>query len=241
MALAAGGQISGTVTDGTNPLPGIAVRFQDSTGAFAESIRTAKDGTYSVWVQQTVPSALALPGGSPYNILCRGQQYSGTSTATTLGGAVAVTPGATVTGKSFTTAVGTMTATILDASSNPVGAAYVYVYDTTTNYSMLGFEITAGDGTVTVYGPTGANVRLAIVVNDGRMIGSRALSTTYNNYVTNGNNITVPALWARSAFLPGGVLSGTVTQSGSARRQLHCSGPLWREKRRLIAWPTSAR
>ncbi len=207
MALVAGGQISGTVTDGTNPLPGIAVRFQDSTGAYAESVRTAKDGTYSIWVQ---------PGSaSPYNILCRGQQYSGTSTATTLGPAVAVTAGATPTANFETATIGTITGTVQDASSNPVGAAFAYVYEA-TSYNLLGYEITAGDGTFEVYGPTGANVRVAIVVSDGRMIGSLAHSTTYNNYVTNGTNVAVGASLGTVSLPAGGVLAGTVTQSGSA-------------------------
>jgi hypothetical protein len=69
IGLVAGGLVSGTVTDGTTAAAGIAVRFQDSTGAYAESTRTGVDGTYRMWVQ---------PG--QYNILCRGQQYSSTST-----------------------------------------------------------------------------------------------------------------------------------------------------------------
>ncbi len=53
----------------------------------------------------------------------------------------------------------------------------VYIYDTTANYNMLGWEITGGDGSVTLYGATATNFRVAFCVFDGRTIASRAYSS----------------------------------------------------------------
>ena len=221
MVLALGGQIVGTVTDGTNPVAGMAVRFQDSTGAYAESLRTAKDGTYSIWLQ--------AGSASPYNIFSRGQQYSGTTTATTLGGAVPVTVNVTSPPANFPTVLGTITGTVKDASGNPVGGASAYLYDpasSPTTYQLLGWEITDGDGTFTLYGQTGTGSTLPLAVGfyvtDGRSIGS-VVYNGQSNYPTAATKVYIPPSTTVSLgtiTLPvGNVLSGVVTNSsGGAPR-----------------------
>jgi hypothetical protein len=116
-----------------------------------------------------------------------------------------------------------ITATITDGT-NPVSGAFAYLYDTTGN-TLLGYEVTNGDGSVTVYAPTPANthVILSIVVDDGRtLLGS---NTYYGNAtlttptrIPAGTQIAVPAGGSTNplgslALVPGQVLSGVVTNA----------------------------
>jgi hypothetical protein len=111
---------------------------------------------------------------------------------------------------------------VKDASGNAVGGANAYVYDTTGSYNMLGYEITGGDGSVTLYGPTATNFRVAFVVFDGRMIGSQVYNGQLNYpSAPAGNNVNIPAspgtIGLGTVALPaGGVLKGTMTKSGAA-------------------------
>ena len=205
MGLVLGNSISGSVTDPTTgAAAGIPVRFQDSTGAFAESLRTGVDGSYRMWVQ---------PG--TYNILTRGQQASGVDASS---GNVS---------QSFNAAVGTITATVTDGT-NAVSQAFAYLYDATggtPTYNMVGYEVSNGDGTVTLYAPTSySKVVLSIAVNDGRTIGSNtyygASALTTPTSIPSGTRIPVPAAGSTTALgtlaLPAGqVLSGTVTNSST--------------------------
>ena len=199
MALTLGNMISGSVTDPTTgAVAGMAMRFQDSTGAFAESMRTSIDGTYRMWVQ---------PGS--YNVLTRGQIAS------------AVNASAGNVTRNFASAVGMITATITDGT-NPVSGAFAYLYDTTGN-NLVGYEVTNGDGTVTVYAPPATGqVILSIVVDDGRPLGTNTYygSTTLTTptRIPEGTQIVVPAGGGTNplgslALVPGQVLSGVVTNA----------------------------
>ena len=70
---------------------------------------------------------------------------------------------------------------------------------------MLGWEITGGDGSVTLYGATATNFRVAFCVFDGRTIASRAYSSggLVSNYPTTGTNVT-------STASPGATNLGTI-------------------------------
>lgn len=200
MALLPGKMISGLITtDSTRSVaaPGVVVRLQDSTSSFAESLRTNVDGTYRIWVQ---------PG--TYNIYARGQKVSSLSVSSS-----------NVT-QNFAADTGYITATVKDASGNPIGQATAYLYDTSAanQYSMLGYEITNADGTVTLYGTPGQTAYLVVTVTNGQAVGSTVYSgKTY--YVGNGNQVTIPAAGQTTALntvtmLSGAVVNGVVTKSG---------------------------
>ena len=200
MALMLGNMISGSVTDPTTgAVAGMAMRFQDSTGALAESMRTSIDGTYRMWVQ---------PGS--YNILTRGQIAS------------AVNASAGNVTQNFASTVGMITATITDGT-NPVSGVFAYLYDTTASNNLVGYEVTNGDGTVTVYAPPATgHVILSILVDNGRPLGT---NTYYGNAtlttptrIPAGTQIVVPAGGSTTALgslalTTGQVLSGVVTNT----------------------------
>ena len=197
MGLIAGGSIQGFVTDPTiGNIAGISLRFHDSTGAFAEGVRTNKDGGYRLWV---------LPGS--YNIYTRGQTATG----------LAVDAGANVT-QSFNATVGKITTVLTDVNGNPVSQAFVYLYDTAvgTNYQMLGYEITNGDGSVTLYGMPSANVFLSFVIADGRMIGSQVYNGA-RNYPTNGTPVSIPAALGTISLPAGAILTGFVNSASTGQ------------------------
>jgi hypothetical protein len=202
MALVPGHLLQGVVSDPvTGPVAGVVVRFQDfdAQGVGCESVRTGVDGTYSMWVQ---------PGH--YNVLTRGQQAVNLDCTT--GGQT----------QNFTAAVGQITATLQDPQGNPVGQAYVYVYDntgTTPTDTMLSFEVANSDGTVTVYttAPT-SSVKLGFLIDSGAMVGSTVYGGAGGGVleaISAGTAVAAPAAGATTALgtvgLPAGaVLSGSV-------------------------------
>lgn len=199
--LAAGALIHGTVTDGTNAQPGMAVRFYDAsattrTGAFVDGLVTNRLGKYRIWLQ---------PG--TYSIMSRGQ----TNNATVIAG----------TGNSaedFTSAVvNTVTATLQDGSGNGVSQVKVHVYDATgPAYAWQGFEVSNGDGTVTVY-TTLPSVLLQFKLDNGQTaLGSAIYSSPMPGTQLAGGTVVAPTTALGTITLPtGGELKGVVT-AGSA-------------------------
>ncbi|MFZ2652117.1 MAG: carboxypeptidase-like regulatory domain-containing protein [Burkholderiaceae bacterium] len=198
-----GGVVRGNVTDGTNPVGGISVRFYDSTDQFVEAERSSKAGKYRLWVR---------PGA--YTVRTRGQFANPTVVAFSSNN----NPGAV----NFTTPVGSATAVILDSAGNPMPQVKVRLFETLSgNRDLQSFEISNGDGSVTVYAPTG-NYLIEYRVDNGSTTtgsaihdGSAAptgkqlaggLAVAFSNGAT--ASLTTPATVA----LPtGGELKGTVT------------------------------
>ena len=202
MTLVPGYQLQGLISDPvTGPVAGMVVRFQDydAGGVGAETARSGVDGSYCLWVQ---------PGD--YNVWTRGQQANDLNC--TAGGQTA----------NFAAAVGQITAVLQDPSGNPVGQAFTYVYNA-PGASVLGFEVSNSDGTVTVYtsGST-ANVVLAFLIDAGMQVGTSVYQVSDGNATgaleaaNNGTVVAAPAAGASMALgtvtLPAGAwLAGTVS------------------------------
>lgn len=188
-SLLAGRIISGAVTDGAGVVvPGMAVRFYTSTGAFVRGVRTNKLGKYRLWL---LPNAT----GQSYVVRSRGQALmEDLSTADKIA-------------QDFTAVMGTITATLSDGT-NPVSQSKALIYDST---GYLGFEVSNSDGTVTLY--AAASVKVEPVIDNGAFIGTQfsngVKQTSTASLVPVGTalgTITLPA---------GGVLSGSVDVGGT--------------------------
>lgn len=208
--LADGYRIAGLVGDGaaadplSSPLTGIAVRFykapNDATnGAFVDGLRSNKAGRYRLWLKPDV-----------YDVLARGQIAS----------AVDITA-ANALATNFVANVGAVTATIKDSGGNAVPQAKVRVYD--SGFEYKGFEVSNGDGTVTIYSNVTDDHVVEIKIDNGQMIGS----TIYSGFTrlldgdvvpfTLGQTLPIDSDTGGTTPFPtvtlpaGGVLSGTVT------------------------------
>lgn len=190
--------VAGTVTDGTNPVPGMAVRFYTSTGAFVRGIRTNKIGKYRLWLLPNTSTA------DKYIVRSRGQTLSEDLSAT---GQLA---------QDFTAVMGTITATLSDGT-NPVSQAKVFIYDAATN-TNLGFETSNADGSVTLY--AAAPAKIEPVIDNGAFIATQFYNPTAlaNSIgaVNNANTVTVPSILGTITLNAGGVLSGVVKVAGVA-------------------------
>lgn len=202
-SLLAGRIISGAVTDGAGVVvPGMAVRFYTSTGAFVRGVRTNKLGKYRLWL---LPNAT----GQSYVVRSRGQTNSAN-----------LDTASQTTGQDFTTAMGTITATLSDGT-NPVSQTKVHIYDST---GFLGFEVSNSDGSVVLY--AAAPVKVQPVIDNGTFLG-----TQFSNGVKQTSTASLIAVGTAmgTITLPaGGVLSGTVnvgtTPTGDRLVQVRSGG-----------------
>jgi hypothetical protein len=188
-------QISGSVLDGVNgaAVPGVAVRFYDANDNFVEGFRTDSTGAYRLWLP---PAA--------YTVRSRGQ------TAT-----VDVTASSKT--QVFNALVGTITATMQDSASRSLSEAKLRMYDN-TGATLLSFEVSNGDGTVTLYSTAAASTLLELKIDNGTAVGS----SIYLNktQLLTGTQVAAPAPGATVSLgtitMPTGVvLSGTVTKGGT--------------------------
>jgi hypothetical protein len=195
-SLVAAKQISGTVLASVNgtPVPGVPVRFYDgTTDSFVEAIRSDSTGAYRLWL---APAS--------YTVRSRGQTATvdvSTSSQT----------------KVFDAPVGTITATIQDSASRPLSEAKLRMFDN-TGANLLSFEVSNGDGTVTLYSTAAANNLLELKIDNGMAVGSSIYSG--KTQLLTGTQIAAPAPGATVSLgtitmLPGVVLSGTVTKAGT--------------------------
>jgi hypothetical protein len=195
-SLGAGKQISGTVLDAVNgaAVAGMAVRFYDSTDAFVEGFRTNSNGGYRLWLPPAV-----------YTVRSRGQSAVvdiSTNSQTQV----------------FNAPAGQITATIQDSANNPVSGAKLRMYDS-TGANLLSFEVSGGDGTVTLFSTAAAaNNLLELKIDNGVAIGS-SIYLNGTRFLS-GTAVAAPAPGATLALgtvnLPAGVvLSGTVTKGGT--------------------------
>lgn len=204
-SLIAGREISGIVTDGAttpNNIPGMAVRFYASTGAFVNGVRTNNVGYYHLWLVPNTSTA------DKYIVRSRGQTHN-----------TDLSTASQTTGQDFTAQVGQITATIMNAS-NPVGQVKVGVYSfpySSTAYQ--GFETSNGDGTVTLY-TTLTSAVVEFKVDNGSSIASQiynstALTTNFGgaSLITVAVNFTT--VLGTISLSDGGVLSGIVTDGNS--------------------------
>lgn len=189
MSLVTGHKIEGTVSDSGDNVAGVVVRFHDnigpSPGTYVEGVRTRVDGRYRLWL---------LPG--IYNVLTRGQTATVNVTTTDQT-------------QSFSAAVGNITATLQDVSTNPVSEAIAFLYDNTGN--LLGYEVSNASGSMMLYSNT-PNNRVVFQMNNGQPIGS----SVYDNsmQLMTGTTVTAPVSLGTVSLPAGAVLSGTVTTSG---------------------------
>lgn len=199
-SLKVGNQISGVVTDGASGpvVPGIGVRFYTYTGAFVNGIRANNLGQYRFWLRPNPTTA------SAYTVRSRGQAF-------TVATAVDLSTG-DKTGKNFTTAMGTIIATLSDGT-NPVSQAKVFFYDAaspTPNY--LGFEVSNSDGTVTLYAT--APVKISPGIDNGAFIATQFYNGA-GGMVSSIGGAGVNSVAVGSAptitLNAGGVLSGIVS------------------------------
>jgi hypothetical protein len=196
--LSAGAKIAGQVTDGTNPQPGINVRFYDNSGttkqgAFIDGRPVNKAGNYRIWLQ-----------AGNYTVEARGQSSDVTASISTPVAA------------SFTSSsIQTITAVLQDGSMNPVSQAKVSVYNNdsvTPDYSKQGMEVSDSDGEVTLY-TSKANNLVEFKLDGGQTtlgssvyLGQTALlSGTNAAQGTDLGTIQLPS---------GGELTGVVTDAG---------------------------
>lgn len=194
-SLVAAKQISGTVLDAPSgaAVAGVAVRFYDSTDAFVEGFRTDRAGAYRLWLPPAV-----------YTVRSRGQTAS-----------VDVTAGNQV--QAFNAPVGTLTATIKDSTGTPLSQAKVRMFDS-TGANLLSFEVSSGDGTVTLYSTAAANNLLELKIDNGVAVASSIYLD--KTQLTAGTPVSAPAAGATTALgtialAAGAVLSGTVTKGGT--------------------------
>jgi hypothetical protein len=200
-ALIPGRRIVGIVTDGAatpSPVPGIAVRFFDNTGVFVTALRANLAGEYRVWLQPNAASAA-------YVVRARGQ----TASADLSAGAVVA---------DFNAVVNSKSGTLTSDGTTPVSQAKVQVYDAATG-NFEGFEITNGDGSVTVFTTSAATVNKKIqVIVDGPQAGVATTWCCTNTAVSRGTAdlVLFDNTSVGTATLPAGAtLSGTVTLAGS--------------------------
>lgn len=204
-----GHAISGQVLDGPdgNPVTGARVRFDIPDGGTAEVPRTNKQGRYHINLEPAMYTVRSSGQSADVDISSTDQEQD------------------------FTAQVGTVSATLLDGSSNPVSQAKLFLRSSDGS-TLISQEPTNSDGTVTLYSSTDGNYLLQIVIEDGRFVGSsiysgktRLLSGDPVNVTVEGNNLL------GSLNLPaGGVLTGTVyesdgtTPAGNLRVQVRSGG-----------------
>jgi hypothetical protein len=224
-ALLPGGGITGTVTDaGTAaPLAGVTVDIYTSTGSFAKGTSTNASGVYSVgglpagnYFARTF-SALNYADKAYNNIPCLGCNIT---TATP----IAVTVGATTASINFALSPGgSITGTVTDAGTAALLAGVTVEIATSTGSFVVGTSTNAS-GVYTIGGlPAGSYFARTFVST-----ALNYLDVAYNNIpcalssctITAATPIAVTAGATTSsinfALPPGGSISGTVTDAGTA-------------------------
>ena len=208
-ALAAGGQISGTVRDASTAdgVLNVEVDVYDSGGNPVASGPSASDGTYTISGLPTGTYKVGFVPGGDYVA----QFYNGKATLATAN-TVPVTAGSTTSGIDAALAAGgQISGTVRDASTRAgVLNVEVDVYDSGGNPVVSGQ--TASDGTYTISGlPTGS-YRVWFVPFDTNHLpqfyeGKAALATADPVSVTAGSTTS----GIDAALAAGGQISGTVT------------------------------
>jgi 5-hydroxyisourate hydrolase-like protein (transthyretin family) len=159
--LAAGGYISGTVTDAATgaPLSGVSVYVYNAAGSRVSTAYTASSGVYTT-------SYAVAPGTYYVRTVYSGtyvdEQYDNvpcpySSCPATSGTGVPVTAGATTSGINFALAVGgRISGTVTDAvTGTPLASVYAYVYNASGSFVSYGYTNSSGMYTTYYALPTG--------------------------------------------------------------------------------------
>ncbi|HET6809621.1 MAG TPA: carboxypeptidase-like regulatory domain-containing protein [Acidimicrobiales bacterium] len=223
-AMVLGGVISGTVTDTSSPaqdLAGMCVSVTPTSGSGRGGFATtASDGTYSVTGLATGSYDVEFYGGCPNRGNYLAQWYQGASTRSSAT-AVPVTDGQTTAGIDAAMAPGgIISGTVTDTASpaNPLSGICVAVVSTSGG-GVGGSTTTAADGTYSVNAlPTGTyTVQFTTgCPNEGNYAPQWYQGAASQDAAT---AVSVTAGQATSgidaALAPGGIISGTVTDSAS--------------------------
>jgi hypothetical protein len=204
--LAAGGQITGTVTNSSStPQSGIDIEVFDSSGNVVGDASTGQDGTYDVDALATgsykVGFNLDNDGFNPYL-----PQYYKNKTTLASATAVAVTAGSTKSAISAKlSSGGVITGTVTDSStSSPLQSAEVDLYNASGN--LVASTGTAANGTYSFAGLPTASYKVGFEAGD-------YLPQFYNNESTlaSATAIAVTAGATKSGINAKLVLAGTIT------------------------------
>jgi hypothetical protein len=225
--LAAGGRISGTVTDAATGalLANVEVDVINSAGSYVTYGYTNSSGVYTTYS--------GLPSGTYYALTSNSQGYldelynnipcPSRSCSVTSGTPVAVTAGATTSGISFGLALGgRISGTVTDGfTALPLAGVSVYIYNSTGSSMTSGY--TNSSGVFTTYSGLPSGTYYALTWNSQGYIDE-----LYNNIpcpagsctMTSGTAISVTAgattTGINFGLARGGRISGTVTDAFTA-------------------------
>jgi uncharacterized repeat protein (TIGR02543 family) len=188
------GTITGTVTEGTNPVSGADVSLTVSGSVY--SATTAANGSYSI---------LNVPAGTGYTVTASKSGYTSGSTTN-----VSVTANATTSGVNITlTAIppaettGTISGTVTDGI-NPVSGADVSLTVSGSVYSAT----TAANGSYSILNVPAGTGYTVTAAKSGYTSGSTTNVSVTANATTSGVNITLTVIPPADTT---GTISGTVT------------------------------
>jgi hypothetical protein len=151
--LEAGSQLTGTITDGVNPVMRARVKIDIEGDANAESENADREGYYHIWLRP-----------DSYSVYAYGQ----------IAVANLTTPGTTAV-VDFTSSVSRIEGVVQDSSSNPVSHAKLRLYDASHNF--MGQEISDSNGVFTSYTAFIGDHYLEIRIDREDTVGS----IIYNN------------------------------------------------------------
>lgn len=230
-ALAAGGRITGTVTNaGGTPLQGVSVAVDDSTGSFYGWATTAANGTYTV---------RSVPAGTTYRVCFDGQSVVGAPAAgyapecwNDKAPGVAPTPvtvpaAGTASGVNAALAVGgVITGTVRNAGGTTPLLGEVRVTAQSSSTDVYLTTTTASNGTYALHGlPTASDYRVCFDGRNGFGGANDVLGYVgqcWNNQPLGGTPTPVSVTTGTTRtgvdanLVTAGAVSGTVTQAGSA-------------------------
>ena len=208
LALAAGGIISGLVTDeSSTPVAGVSVQASSLTCCGYGYATTAADGTYTITDLPPGSYAVQASGGGYVS------EYYDNAMDYAAAKPVTVTSGATTSGIDFAlTLGGSISGTITNTSAVPIQGASVQASGTAC--CSDGYATTAFDGTYTITGLAAGSYTIYAYAQGYPM---KYYEDTYDygsaTPIDVASGVTTPGI--DMALEPGGTVSGTVT-NGSA-------------------------
>lgn len=212
-ALAAGGQITGAVSDASTSaaIGGVLVDAYDSSGRIVASAQSAADGTYSLVGLSTGSYRVEFlsPAGD------RPAQFYNAASSLAIAKYVFVTAGTSTTHISIALVEGAkISGTVTDSATNAgIGGVPVSVYD--SSGKVIATAQTASDGTYAVSGLTAGSYRVGFASH------ANHVPQYYNNSATlaSATSISVSASAERAgvnaALVQGGQVGGTLIDAST--------------------------
>jgi 5-hydroxyisourate hydrolase-like protein (transthyretin family) len=225
------GQITGTVTDGTNSLQNVEIDLYGSGGGLVDTTCTAANGTYTLSNEPTGSYHVGFDASGkqlcgPSNYLA--QYYDGKPTLA-LADAVTVAAGSTTSGIDATMSpAGEITGTVTDGTS-PTQNVEITVYDSMG--SPVGVSVcTAADGTYAIVGLATGTYHVGFNTVGDRACGGSDYLPQYFSNQTSATTATPVLVTAGSisstvnaTMQPGGHITGTVTDGTNPLRNIEVS------------------